>query len=34
MLKMSLLSEFEKIYGPDGAWAQLFGDDEGYIRTE
>ena len=28
------VSEFEKIYGPDGAWAQLFRDDKGYIRTE
>ena len=28
------VSEFEKIYGPDGAWAQLFRDDKGYLRTE
>src|SRR5690349_11821599 len=25
---------FEKTYGPDGAWAQLFRKGEGYIRTE
>jgi heme-degrading monooxygenase HmoA len=25
---------FEKEYGPDGAWAQLFRTGEGYMRTE
>ena len=25
---------FEEIYGPEGAWAQLFRQDSGYIRTE
>jgi ribosomal-protein-alanine N-acetyltransferase len=25
---------FEKAYGPKGDWARLFGQDEGYIRTE
>ena len=25
---------FEKAYGPDGAWSQLFRTGEGYMRTE
>src|SRR5438876_6709635 len=25
---------FEKAYGPNGDWARLFGQGEGYIRTE
>jgi heme-degrading monooxygenase HmoA len=28
-----LQSEFERSYGPGGAWAQLFGRSEGYIET-
>ena len=27
-------AEFEQIYGPDGAWAQLFKRGEGYLGTE
>jgi heme-degrading monooxygenase HmoA len=27
-------SEFERIYGPDGDWAQLFADSAGYLGTE
>ena len=26
--------EFERVYGPDGVWAELFGSGRGYIRTE
>ncbi len=26
--------EFERVYGPDGAWAELFRGGKGYIRTE
>jgi quinol monooxygenase YgiN len=26
--------EFERIYGPDGAWAKLFRSGEAYIRTD
>ena len=26
--------EFEKIYGPDGVWAEFFRRGKGYIRTE
>jgi heme-degrading monooxygenase HmoA len=25
---------FEEIYGPEGAWAQLFRQGDGYVRTE
>jgi hypothetical protein len=25
---------FEKTYGPEGAWVQLFRTGEGYVRTE
>ena len=25
---------FERVYGPDGAWARLFRRDEGYLGTE
>ena len=27
-------AEFERVYGPAGDWAQLFGRAAGYIRTE
>lgn len=27
-------SEFEKAYGPNGAWAELFKNAEGYLGTE
>lgn len=27
-------NEFEKMYGPEGAWAQLFRRDDGYVGTE
>ena len=27
-------AEFERIYGPDGEWVQLFSKAEGYIKTE
>ena len=33
-VKDDFIEEFEKIYGAAGAWAQLFRDDKGYIRTE
>jgi heme-degrading monooxygenase HmoA len=26
--------EFERVYGPQGEWAQFFGDGRGYIGTE
>ena len=26
--------EFERVYGPEGAWAQFFGSGAGYIGTE
>ena len=26
--------EFERVYGPDGEWAQFFRDGSGYIGTE
>ena len=26
--------EFERVYGPDGEWAQFFGHGRGYIGTE
>ena len=27
-------AEFERVYGPDGEWAQFFRDGTGYIGTE
>jgi heme-degrading monooxygenase HmoA len=27
-------AEFERVYGPDGEWAQFFGQGRGYIGTE
>ncbi|SRR6266496_4783149 len=30
----SQLRAFEKAYGPEGAWAQLFRTGEGYVRTD
>ena len=27
-------TEFERVYGPDGEWAQFFRDGTGYIGTE
>lgn len=27
-------AEFEQFYGPEGAWAQLFKEGEGYLGTE
>lgn len=26
--------QFEQIYGSDGDWAKLFGEADGYVRTE
>jgi heme-degrading monooxygenase HmoA len=28
------VSEFERVYGPDGAWAEFFRDGAGYVGTE
>ncbi len=28
------VSEFEKMYSPDGSWADLFRQHPGYVRTE
>lgn len=30
----SKVAEFEAAYGPDGAWARLFREYPGYLRTE
>lgn len=27
-------AEFERVYGPEGAWAALFSEADGYIGTE
>jgi len=27
-------AEFERVYGPDGEWAQFFGRGRGYVGTE
>ena len=27
-------AEFERVYGPDGEWAQFFGPSAGYVGTE
>jgi heme-degrading monooxygenase HmoA len=27
-------AEFERVYGPEGEWAQFFGAGEGYVGTE
>jgi heme-degrading monooxygenase HmoA len=27
-------SEFERVYGPEGEWAQFFRDGKGYVGTE
>lgn len=31
---MGCLSKFEKIYGPEGDWVQLFKKAKGYIATD
>ena len=28
------VEEFERVYGPDGEWAQFFGGGRGYVGTE
>lgn len=33
-VKAEQLAAFEKIYASDGAWAELFSKDEGYLGTE
>lgn len=33
-VKNESISAFEKIYGPDGAWAQLFRQSPDYVGTE
>ena len=33
-MKAEQLAEFEKIYGEDGAWVELFQKQNGYIGTE
>jgi heme-degrading monooxygenase HmoA len=33
-VKAGKSDEFERVYGPDGDWAQLFRKGEGYRRTE
>ena len=33
-VKPDSISAFEKIYGPDGAWAQLFRKSPNYLGTE
>ncbi len=33
-VKKDSLSEFEKIYGPHGKWAELFRKDNGYLSTD
>ena len=34
IVKTTRQREFEKIYGPDGAWVEFFKQGEGYIQTE
>jgi heme-degrading monooxygenase HmoA len=34
LVKAEKKSDFERIYGPDGEWAQLFKTGVGYLRTE
>ena len=31
---VSLPEEFERVYGPDGEWAQFFRQGRGYVGTE
>ncbi|MGH9832440.1 MAG: antibiotic biosynthesis monooxygenase family protein [Blastocatellia bacterium] len=33
-VRSELASDFERLYGPDGVWAQLFRLGEGYLGTE
>lgn len=33
-VKMENESEFERVYGPDGDWVQLFKQSTGYLGTE
>lgn len=28
------MPEFERLYGPEGAWVELFRRQDGYVRTE
>jgi heme-degrading monooxygenase HmoA len=32
--KAGLETDFERVYGPDGAWARLFRNGAGYLRTD
>ncbi len=32
--EVSERAEFERVYGPDGEWAQLFRSGRGYVGTE
>ncbi len=34
IVKDKYQAKFEKIYGPDGDWVQLFGKAQGYITTD
>jgi len=34
IVREGCLSEFEKIYGPEGDWVQLFKKAKGYIATD
>lgn len=33
LVKKETKSDFEQIYGPNGAWVQLFNKSEGYLGT-
>ena len=34
IVSKSLVLEFEKCYGPNGRWADLFGNSAGNLKTE
>jgi heme-degrading monooxygenase HmoA len=33
-VRIGKTQKFERVYGPDGAWAKFFRSGKGYIRTE
>ncbi len=33
-VKLGFEKEFEKIYGPEGEWAQFFKQGKGYLKTD
>ena len=33
-VRRGIEAQFEQVYGPNGKWAQLFSQGQGYVRTE